>query len=115
VTLGEAAGLLGISERQVKRLRAEYRQEGAGALAHGNRGRRPANAADLELARRVLDLAQTTYQGFNRQHLTEMLAEREGICLSRATVDRAYFGANRSVVSEQSDHPEGRRRSGGVR
>ena len=28
VTLGEAAGLLGISERQVKRLRAEYRQEG---------------------------------------------------------------------------------------
>jgi transposase len=88
VALGEAAGLLGISERQVKRLRAEYRQEGPTALVHGNRGRRPANAADLELARRVLDLAQTTYQGFNRQHLTEMLAEREGICLSRATVDR---------------------------
>ncbi|HUY09480.1 MAG TPA: hypothetical protein VMW80_08545 [Candidatus Dormibacteraeota bacterium] len=43
---------------------------------------------DLELAQRVLDLAQTTYQGFHRQHLTEMLAEREGICLSRATVDR---------------------------
>jgi transposase len=88
VTLGEAAGLLGISERQVKRLRAEYRQEGAAALVHGNRGRRPANSVDLELARRVLDLAQTTYQGFNRQHLTEMLAEWEGICLSRATVDR---------------------------
>jgi len=88
VMVGGAAQLLGISERQVKRLRAEYRREGAGALAHGNRRKRPANALDLELARRVLDLAETTYQGFNRQHLTEMLAEREGICLSRATVDR---------------------------
>ncbi|HUY08139.1 MAG TPA: helix-turn-helix domain-containing protein [Candidatus Dormibacteraeota bacterium] len=38
VTVGVAAGLLGISERQVKRLRAEYRREGASALAHGNRG-----------------------------------------------------------------------------
>ncbi|HUY09855.1 MAG TPA: helix-turn-helix domain-containing protein, partial [Candidatus Dormibacteraeota bacterium] len=42
VILGEAAGLLGISERQVKRLRAAYRQEGAAGLVHGNRGRRPA-------------------------------------------------------------------------
>jgi len=42
VTVGESAWLLGISERQVKRLRAEYRQEGAAALMHGSRGRRPA-------------------------------------------------------------------------
>jgi transposase len=101
VTLGEAAGLLGISERQVKRLRAEYRQEGAAGLVHGNRGRRPANSVDLELARRVLDLAQTTYQGFNRQHLTEMLEEREGICLSRATVDRWLRAARVPAVRKR--------------
>jgi len=33
-------------------------------------------------------LAQTTYQGFNRHHLTEMLSEREEIHVSSATVDR---------------------------
>ena len=88
VTVGEAAQLLGISERQVKRLRAEYRRERAGALAHGNRGKRPANAVDLEVAQRVVELAQTTYLGFNQQHLTEMLAEREGLHLSRPTVHR---------------------------
>jgi len=37
----EAAELLGISIRQVRRLRAAYRERGAAALAHGNRGRRP--------------------------------------------------------------------------
>jgi transposase len=88
VTVGEAAGLLGISEGQVKRLRADYRREGAAALAHGNRGRRPGNAAEMGLTRRVVELATTTYQGFNRHHLTEMLAEREEIHVSRATVDR---------------------------
>jgi transposase len=88
VTVGEAAGLLGISERQVKRIRADYRREGAAALPHGNRGRRPGNAAEMGLTRRVVELATTTYQGFNRHHLTEMLAEREEIHVSRATVDR---------------------------
>jgi len=84
----QAGQLLGLAERQVRRLRADYRREGAGALMHGNRGRKPANAVDPQLAKQVLQLAQTTYQGFNRHHLTEMLAEREEIHISRATVDR---------------------------
>jgi len=60
----------------------------AAALAHGNRGRRPVNAVDPEVAQRVVELARTTYVGFNRHHLTEMLAEREEIHLSRPTVHR---------------------------
>ena len=73
MTVGEAAGLLGILERQVKRLLAECRRDGASALAHGHRGKRPANALDPQLENQVLQLAQATYQGFNRHHLTENL------------------------------------------
>ena len=54
----EAAGLLGISERQVRRLRRAYATEGAKALAHGNRGRRPSNAFDRKLRQRVVQLAR---------------------------------------------------------
>ncbi len=43
---------------------------------------------DPQLSKQVLQLAQNTYQGFNRHHLTEMLAEQEEIHVSRATVDR---------------------------
>src|SRR2546430_3395738 len=42
----QAASLLGISIRQVRRLRRRYEAEGAAALAHGNRGRRPVHALD---------------------------------------------------------------------
>ena len=56
----EAAELLGISIRQVRRLRAAYRERGAAALAHGNRGRRPAHAIDPSVAARVVELATST-------------------------------------------------------
>jgi transposase len=84
----EAAEVLGISMRHVRRLLAAYRKEGAAALAHGNRGRKPCHALGASLKRKVLELAQSTYAGFNTQHFTEMMAEREGIALSRASVRR---------------------------
>ena len=37
LTAVEAAEVLDLSERQVRRLLAAYRKEGAAALAHGNR------------------------------------------------------------------------------
>ena len=55
-------------------------------MAHGNRGSKPHNALDDGLKRRVLELAQSTYAGCNTQHFTELLAEREGVAVSRSAV-----------------------------
>ena len=66
----EAAELLGLSVRQLRRLRGSYRKSGAAALSHGNRGRQPHNAVGDEQSRRVVELATTKYAGFNQQHLT---------------------------------------------
>ena len=44
LTVWEAATVLGLSGRQVMRLRAAYRREGVRAVVHGNLGRRPAHA-----------------------------------------------------------------------
>jgi transposase len=82
----EAADVLALSLRHVRRILAGYRKEGAAALAHGNRGRKPHNALDDRLKQRVLELAQSTYAGCNTQHFTDLLAEREGITVSRSTV-----------------------------
>lgn len=86
ITAAEAAEMVGLSLRHVRRILAAYRKEGAAALAHGNRGRKPHNALDDELKKGVLQLAQSTYAGCNTQHFTELLAEREGITLSRSAV-----------------------------
>jgi transposase len=40
----QAAEILGISVRQVRRLVKAYREGGMRALVHGNRGRTPGNA-----------------------------------------------------------------------
>ena len=41
--IAQAAGIMGVSEGHTERLLAAYRRDGAAALAHGNRGRRPHN------------------------------------------------------------------------
>jgi len=86
ITAVEAAQVLGLSLRHVRRILAAYRKEGAAALAHGNRGRKTHNALDEGVKKRVLELAQSTYAGCNTQHFAELLAEREGITLSRSAV-----------------------------
>jgi transposase len=93
LTAADAATALGRSVRQVRRMLAAYRKEGAAALAHGNRGRTPAHALDATLAARVIALARTTYAGCNDTHLTELLAEEEGIRVGRSTVRRLRLAA----------------------
>lgn len=88
VHVAEAAGLLDVSERHVLRLLAAYRKEGAAALAHGNRGRRPPHTVPTDIRERVVALTRDRYTGVNQVHLTELLAEREGVCVSRSTVRR---------------------------
>jgi transposase len=89
---GEATTVLGLSVRHIQRLLAAYRREGAGALAHGNRGRKPPNTLDNAIKNEVIRLAGSTYAGCNTQHFTELLSEREGIKLSRSTVRRMLIG-----------------------
>ena len=88
ITGRQGAEILEISLRHFRRLLAAYRQKGAAALAHGNRGRRPAHAVNGRVKERVLAMAKSKYVGFNTQHFTEMLAEREQINLSRSTIRR---------------------------
>ena len=44
IALDQAVELMGVSTRHARRITTAYREEGAAALAHGHRGRRPVNA-----------------------------------------------------------------------
>ena len=103
--IAQAAEIMGVSECHTKRLLAAYRKDGAAALAHGNRGRKPHNAVPEAAAAVVAKLASNGYAGTNRTHFTELLREREGIDLSCPTVRRilvkAGIGSPRSRRSQQ--------------
>jgi len=88
VKMAEAVRLLGLSARQIRRLRRAYQLRGAAALAHGNRGRPSPRRTPAKIRDRVLRLARTTYAGLNHQHLTELLGDQEHLHLSRPTIHR---------------------------
>ncbi|MHB8613292.1 MAG: hypothetical protein ACYDAL_12810 [Candidatus Dormibacteraceae bacterium] len=81
-----------MSERQLQRLQRAYSDGGVAGLAHGNRGRSAHNAVDPAIAARVVELAGAKYQGFNHQHLTEMLGEHD--CHRSAKTGRWRSGQN---------------------
>lgn len=92
-TTKEAAGLLRVSERQLLRLKKGFREEGPAALAHGNRGRRPAHAIQEGLRQEVLQLATSVYAGYNHSHLHEELEDKHRITLSRRSISRILTAA----------------------
>lgn len=87
MTLSEASEVTGLSLGHVRRLLVKYREKGPIALAHGNRGRKPARALDPSTKERVAELARTKYAGLDHRRLAELL-EDEGIKLSPSSVRR---------------------------
>jgi transposase len=92
-TNAEVALALGLSVRQVQRLRKALTEEGPAGLMHGNRGAIPMHALTPETAVSVAHLYKTKYQGFNFSHFTEKLVEVEGIAISRSSVRRVLLSA----------------------
>lgn len=82
----EAARRLRLTDRQVRRLQARWRQEGDGGLVHRLRGRRSNRQIPERIEQRALRrLRQTAYVGFGPTLAAEHLA-RTGIAVSRETL-----------------------------
>lgn len=94
-TAAQAAELLDLSVRQVRRIRARFRNEGVAAIPHHNRGRKPTHALPDALRQRVVQLVKDNYSDCNNHHLQDLLAQREGIRLSVSSLRRLRLDANR--------------------
>ncbi|HTF91912.1 MAG TPA: integrase, partial [Verrucomicrobiae bacterium] len=70
LTVVQAAFVMGVSERQCYRVKAQVGKVGAKGVVHGNRGRRCKRKTKEKTVRRVVELARGKYQGFNDHHLT---------------------------------------------
>src|ERR1700693_4523868 len=86
LTCARAASLLNLTPRHVKRLKSRLRQGGGAALAHASRGRPSHRRLPDRVRDRILQLARTSYAGFNDHHLCEKLREVEGFSLARETL-----------------------------
>ena len=88
LTQKEAARLLGISTRQVKRLWQAYHQKGARGLVSQRRGKRSNNRLDAGKTQQALDLLKEKYEDFGPTLAHEKLTEVHKLQLSRESVRR---------------------------
>jgi transposase len=103
LTIGQAAELLRLSSRQVKRLKRRCQAEDVGWVYHGNQARSPANILQESVREKVFELASGKYAGFNDHHLQEKLVQQEGLRLSRQSVRRILRSAG--IASPQKRRP----------
>jgi hypothetical protein len=111
LTMAEAACVLGLSVRQVRRIRRRVETHGRAGLVHGNTGRAPVNKLDPAVSPRLVRLRREKYADFNDQHFTEKLAaEPEPLVLARATVRRLLRAAGVAAVRRRRPGRHRRRR-----
>ena len=105
LTNGEAAHVLGLSQRQVIRLKKGVRNEGPQSMIHHNRGRQPAHTIPQKVKDQIIHLKSTIYQPANFTHFTELLAEREQILLSRLNrVSDSFSGWDQKPQDSSSEN-----------
>jgi transposase len=105
LTVKEAAQKLDVSERQMFRIVAAYRERRLAGLAHGNRGRSPRTRLPDEVRARVAQLAATVYAGYSQNRLQQALARDEGIRISRSTVRNILHEAGLTGTQGQPGMP----------
>mgnify|MGYP002451573159 CR=1 FL=1 len=82
-TVKQVATALGLSERRVKQIKKEVKENGVKSIQHGNRGRKPKNTISDETRKRILELRSSyEYEISNFKHFQELLKERENIDIS---------------------------------
>lgn len=74
ISVAEAGRLLGLSQRQARRVWKRYRQRGDAGLVHGLRGRL-GNAGRGAVKARALALYRENYLGFSAAHAADFLAK----------------------------------------
>jgi transposase len=86
LTQKEAARILDLSVRQVKRLYRAYKAQGAGGLVSRRRGKPSNNRLDGETRQKVIDLIYEHYRDFGPTLAHEKLTEQHQLRLSRESV-----------------------------
>ena len=82
-TVKQVATALGLSERRVKQIKKEVKENGVKSIQHGNRGRKPKNTIPDETKKKILELrCSYEYELSNFKHFQELLKERENIDIS---------------------------------
>ena len=104
----DGAVILRISERQMKRIRKRWREEGDSGLAHKRRGTPSNRRIPDSVMQRAVDLIRGKYPDFKPTFASEKL-ELDGICVSEETVRKWMIEAGLWKPRKKREHHRERR------
>jgi transposase len=104
ITQKNAAAILGISARQVKRLVKRYRLEGDRGVIHQMRGQRSHNRTADHLKSKILSLYCRKYEGFGPTFAAEKLRKEHGLKIHGETL-RLWLKANEIAYPSRRARP----------
>jgi transposase len=93
ITQKTAASMLGLSERQVRRMVKAIREQGDKGIIHGLRGRPSNRRLPEEIREQVIAIYQERYPDFGPTFAAEKLLECDGIQMSAETLRKWLIGA----------------------
>jgi transposase len=93
ITWWQAAEIIGISDRQMRRWRERYEEFGYDGLFDRRRGKPSPKRVPVKTVEQVLELYREKYFDFNVQHFYEKLHSEHGVVLSYTWVKQALQGA----------------------
>ncbi len=93
ITWLQAAEIIGISARQMRRMKERYEEYGYDGLYDRRKGKPSPKRVPLETVEKVLGLYREQYFDFNMNHFHEKLKEEHGIELSYTWVKTALQGS----------------------
>ena len=96
-----AAGLLGISIRQVRRLSRKYKAEGVQGLIHGLRGKESHRKVPQEQIDAAVAMMREKYADFRPTFAHEKLSELYGVTFSRETLRQAMIDVGLWIAKER--------------
>lgn len=101
-TVPQAAKLLGLSDRQIQRLKKEVKLKGPQGVIHKNRGRRPNNATHQDKIDKIIELKKTyEYEKANFTHFQELLSQYENIDISYSCL---YSNLHKNGIKSPRKH-----------
>ena len=103
----KAAESLKLSERQIYRLKARVRKEGAKGVIHKTKGKIRPRWLTEKVKDKINSLYNTKYKGFNLTHMMEYLNSVEGIKVSRESLRQMLLSSG--SYSRWKRHPKHRR------
>ena len=89
----QAAEIIGISPRQMQRMKTRYEEFGYDGVYDRRRGKPSPKRVPTDVVMKILRLYQEEYHDFNVKHFHEKLVEEHNIQLSYTWVKTALQGA----------------------